>query len=234
MNKNSLRRISFLLLICAFLCVFTSCFKNDNRTAAIQKCWAFIPGTCHKEDIVSELEVLECDIYGRMLIKCNTYFFPTNQVEQLYVIGQKYDDCGIYIYEDVNYIILSYDNDIDNLKLLNDWDKPLDDSKMSYKMATVEKYWQIIKTQPTNVISEYVTNAFVEEMGISNDSIAEMLEVDIDANGKRLNMYAIGSTSRDVYAVICDDNCNIWYSKIEVDENYQESISNLKNNANWY
>ena len=104
---------------------------------------------------------------------------------------------------------------------------------MSYKASIVGKAWSIVKTQPTDVDMGLVKEKFLDRTNINTKSITDELEVDIDLEGKRLNMYVVQEEVREIYAVICDGDYNINYAKLDIDESYQKQISDLKLRSNW-
>ncbi len=86
-----------------------------------------------------EIIIVEEDNYGRTMFS----YLEKNDISSYnYLIAQKSDDNYVYFYPDYNFISSEYDyqndtgqpvfttDEINNLKVLNDWNLPLDESKM--------------------------------------------------------------------------------------------------------
>lgn len=231
MVKILLVLLCFILtvsIIFGFVAFFNTSNEKFNATIIF---FEFIPGVSSNEQPGSFYEHLQKDKYGRELVKGQVYFLPTNKVEDIYAIIQKYDDGGVYVYEDNNYFIAEYGN-IEDLKALNDWNTPLDETKMSYKKGTYESL-QVKKSNQTEIDMTLMLDKFAKKTGISKDEITYELNIDVDVKGNCLNMYVHEGDTREVYAVVCDNNYNIKYVILEVDENYPNQIAKLKKQIGW-
>ena len=78
-----------------------------------------------------------------------------------------------------------------------------------------------------------VLDKFIEQTDISKDEITFKLTCDIDSEGNCLNMYVHEGDTRKVYAVVCNNDYDIKYLVVELNENYQKQISNLKQQIGW-
>ncbi|XMB73076.1 hypothetical protein RJI07_03970 [Mycoplasmatota bacterium WC30] len=106
-----------------------------------------------------EIIVIEEDNYGRTMFS----YVESNDISSYsYLIAQKSDPDYVYFYPDYNFISSEYDywnnqdkemftdDEINELKLLNDWDLPLDESKMVHFEITT------LKEKPETAIEEEV------------------------------------------------------------------------------
>ncbi len=84
-----------------------------------------------------DAELLEEDIYGRQLIGYKTWYPYIQQNIEIYLICQKTEGEYVYYYMDDCYIVRAEESeqfsekDVLALKNSNDWDCPLDETKMS-------------------------------------------------------------------------------------------------------
>ena len=58
-----------------------------------------------------------------------------------------------------------------------------------------------------SILKKY--DKFAKKTGISKDEITYELNIDVDVKGNCLNMYVHEGDTREVYAVVCDNNYNI-------------------------
>lgn len=232
MKKISSRFLYLLLILCIICTSLLSCAQLEKQFDADIKLLEFVPGVYDYIGITESYEAITRDRYGRCLTKGQVYFLPTGKVEEIYAIMQKYDDDGVYIYEDNNYIFAEY-GDIEELKKRNDWNTPIDETKISYKKASYSIPDGVTLSNQTNINMTTVLDKFIEQTGISKDEITFELNCDIDSEGNCLNMYVHEGDTRKVYAVVCNNNYDIKYLVVELNENYQKQISNLKQQIGW-
>lgn len=232
MKKIPSRFLYLLLILCIICTSLLSCAQLKKQFDADIKLLEFVPGVYDYIGFTESYEAITRDRYGRCLTKGQVYFLPTGKVEEIYAIMQKYDDNGIYIYEDNNYIFAEY-GDIEELKKRNDWNTPIDETKISYKKASYSIPDGVTLSNQTNINMTTVLDKFIEQTGISKDEITFELNCDIDSEGNCLNMYVHEGDTRKVYAVVCNNDYDIKYLVVELNENYQKQISNLKQQIGW-
>lgn len=135
-----------LIFLAAFLALFlTSCgsqYKSYDVIAEFQVPFA------NASPRWNEVELIEEDEYGRKLYSYESVGVYTNVLYDfaessknnvpvsLYMIVQKSDNKFVYCYDSLCYSYVgSFENDntniIENLKINNDWGKPLDEKKMN-------------------------------------------------------------------------------------------------------
>lgn len=133
-----MKRIMLYLLILTFL--LSGCDAGYSRTSAgassydyalsvIQESVPYVSGMDLRLD---SIKLLETDKYGRNLF---LYEMGSSSVSVLLIV-QKTTESLVYYYEDQSYMIEKTEakdfcgDDKDTIKLWNDWDKPLDESRM--------------------------------------------------------------------------------------------------------
>lgn len=143
-NMEKVLKRTIIILLIALLLVSIYCCQSIDLTRAsnlhiegkLQIAGSFsVPGMFCEEikGMASDAKIIETDDYGRILYSYTTYNAILN-VENCTatVICQKIDDDYIYFYEDVCYIVSGIsEQTIDGLKEKNDWNKELDESKLS-------------------------------------------------------------------------------------------------------
>lgn len=135
-----MRKVTILIIIVFLVIVITGCIYDGAHPELYKmtRCNALATnGVGESEWVITE--VIEEDSYGRIL------FSYTMNVEGVYygygqiwvlAICQKFDKKLTYYYEDMCFILSDEfedfsEEDIKNLKINNDWDKPLNEEKMS-------------------------------------------------------------------------------------------------------
>ena len=83
--------------------------------------------------------ILETDDYGRILFQYEAKNRIMDHQESSIVICQTYDDDYVYMYEDKNCIMGTYESeDVEQLKMVNDWNQPLKMEKTSRRLTKVK------------------------------------------------------------------------------------------------
>ena len=206
------------------LVTFTSC-SNYTERDALTMASTYVPGFDFQEGHNIITEPIETDNQGRVL------FLIKNTVDKLMAIAiiQKSDTKYVYFYEDINYfytdtyspstseLVLSQ---IDELKINNDWGKPLAEEKMSRRKICIYITNVIDKKIPgyENFALDNIKTTMQNKFGYSNDASVEILLQDFDNDSTmffalRVNTnikeydsyYAIVSRYRDPVFLPVDD-----------------------------
>lgn len=188
------------LFLCFSAFLLTSCTeKAEFYDLAVCGSYA-VPGMfCNelKGGTVS-CDVVEKDAYGRLLFAYTTYSNLTNREETAYVVCQKYDADYVYFYEDIGYLFAAdYAHDAAHLKSRNDWDMPLDETKMSRRKNKVTVDLCIAKD--TDQRWSNTEKACAEVLGIEPAKIEPYGFVDSDANGHEITLIRCGDEQSDAY-----------------------------------
>lgn len=145
-----------LLILFAFFMVYLFTpykgYKGENEDLYTEAIYSLLGnrGYYLEGEIIddSEIVVIEEDSYGRTMFS----YFEKNEISSFsYLIAQKTEDGYVYFYPDFNFISSDYDypyendnvifstDEINTLKSLNDWNLPLNESKMvCYKITNLK------------------------------------------------------------------------------------------------
>lgn len=188
-----------------------------------------------------QIEVVECDNYGRRLFRYSMYVAGTDAYEWICVIAvsQQTKSRWVYYYEDINFIMAETFEEIDDhaveaLKVQNDWGQPLDEQKMTKRKIYGER---------DHVKQSYAN--FVETMQIPTGGDVSPRLSDFDGKGKVLYYYFIYDAdweddisvdTRSYIAVFNEDgtyDAGIWIVELEDPYGYQKQLHELKIANGW-
>ncbi|AUD63295.1 hypothetical protein BK010_06715 [Tenericutes bacterium MO-XQ] len=206
-----------------------------------------------------EIIVIEEDNYGRILYA----YYESNHVSSYsYLIAQKSDDIYVYFYPNYNFISAAYDYDkattqtifttdeINQLKTQNDWNLPLDDSKMIHFEITS------LKEKPKSKISKDTFEILLKSLAqksnyLGDDDLYRYSEYFLTDDYGR-TMYYVYGIGRDMlgegvspdsliqyfHAVIIfqsDGSYNLYHSIMELTDLqvYQSELQAFKILNNW-
>lgn len=154
-------------------------------------------------------EVLEEDVYGRILFLYTTYHCVTDQEETAVVICQSMDQDYVYFYEDICWMIGEYtEDDIAILKEQNDWEKELNVDKMSKRKDKVTfDYWiEVEDVLDTHLLMEKCN----EEIKLQESSIKSLSLVDKNAKGYELRLLTFEKDGvEDEYYILANPDYEI-------------------------
>ncbi len=151
-----------------------------------------------------EIIIIEEDDYGRIMFS----YVENNDISSYnYLIAQKLDDHYVYFYPDYNFISSEYDAQIDSeqavftpdeiydLKTVNDWNLPLDESKMIHFEITDLK--EMPKSIVSNDIFETLLNALAQKSNyLGDDTLYRYSEYFLTDDYGR-TMYYVYGVGRD-------------------------------------
>ena len=125
---------SWIVMVLVMVLLFSGCM-SESEELKMAACGSFaVPGlVCHDLKGGSfNCKVTQRDDFGRVLFLYETVNVITGNQEKAYVICQRMDSDRVYFYEDICYESLADGTaDLDQLKLVNDWGKPLNTEAMS-------------------------------------------------------------------------------------------------------
>ena len=133
------RSILLCLSLILFLFAASSCSINEEQDERerLQMCARLIPGAWPSvNDTYLEMSIIEKDEYGRVLFEFENLDEISGRILNFLVICQVDDAKGerIYYYEDMHFLMSPYTaEELTHFKQVNDWNKPLDYSKMSMR-----------------------------------------------------------------------------------------------------
>ena len=184
-----------------------------------------------------KVSIKEIDDYNRILFDLSTIDYRTQRIDAYYVICQKYDtnysgDRYVYFYEDIGYMIKSdKTDDIEVFKENNDWNMPLDETKMS-RRSIIISYDGVLMKDP--FIHENDLFASLEQIGIAKETITKCNRLDTD--GVNHEMFLIESQNDSIlttYYVIADTEHNVSIFEVDNDGITTEEYVEFKKNNGW-
>ncbi len=201
-----MNRLFLGMLLCSSIFLLTSCnVKSEFYDLAICGSYA-VPGMyCDdlKGNSVS-CDVIEKDLYGRILFKYETNSIITSQNEIAYVICQKYDSDYVYFYEDECYLFAKdFEKDSIELKEKNDWNKQLDESKMSRRENKLTFDLQIANSQ--NLSLSEIEEICASKFQVDSSDIELQGFVDCDSSGKELLLISNSNSEPKMYFVLINN-----------------------------
>lgn len=182
--KNMTRVLALLMVLALVTVSLCGCWVNTTYTGPYPElcsvAWAnlgMVYGYVPAGEIVYEpdLEVLETDSYGRVLFSYSEKEYYDSDTEGLYllIMQAKTDNEALYYPEDCYRFIVTevnaepiYDTEtIMQLKELNDWERPLDESRCDSTPIVNKKPEGKIKNGKSDAFLEGVTERYYERVG---------------------------------------------------------------------
>lgn len=210
--------------------------RYDLLTVAVHSILGACGYTWHND--APTIEVVEEDEYGRVLFR---YTDPWATGEYSLLISQKADCKHVYYYPDYNFITnasgVFADEDVYQLKALNDWNKEFDDSKMIRKEISDRKIG-------VDIDYEKVENAIIGCCAKISIKVSTFNDYTFDDYGR--TMYYLtpersehltnDDVKQDIYVIIL--SADLTYDeksiiKIEDQYNYQHSLRDFKDLNGW-
>lgn len=139
----------------------------------------------------TKLKEIETDSYGRQLIWIERGYldFEIPMEKDFYVIQQRYDKKGVYFYEDIAWCFADIEEEAFNQwKDQNDWEKPIQEDKLSNRHCHIITEGKVIKDGDTitggysNPVNMYMKSRFATE----RRKVRTYWFVDYDEKGKEL------------------------------------------------
>lgn len=175
MKKNKIRFIALVTLLIVIGSTFCGCFINSKydgpNPELCSVAWANLVdvyGYWSNGEIGGpvDVEIIETDSYGRVLFTyTEEHYYP--ETKPIYLLVMQYsDDENVFYYPEDCYIYLEapvvdrecvFDTDVINeLKLLNDWECPMDKSKCDST--------KIVREKPEGEIKNGTRDWFLEDI----------------------------------------------------------------------
>jgi len=226
--------IAFLLI--AFLFSFLSCLGAVPRHFAMISTASFAIPCDFRSDMKGvAYEILEEDDYGRVLFSLPINCFFSDVEETAIVIMQKYDNQYVYFYEDINYLTGEMsEQEISDLKQKNDWNLPMDESKMSRRKVKYSFDNYLITDSKTDYSK--IKKQWVKDFGLSNDSLIDSAISDFDDVRYELYFLAFHNqlNEKEYYFAIVDvASYETKYLKVEDITDYQNELTAFKRSCGW-
>ncbi len=175
MRKNGLRLVALILVLLMSVTAFSGCimireYKGPNPELC-SVAWANLVGIMgywSDGELTGDptLEILQTDSYGRVLFSYSEEHFYKEKKGVYLLVMQSCDgstasyypeDCYYHVFADVVDDKCIYDTEvIEALKLLNDWEKPIDASKCEST--------EIVTRKPEGKIDNAENDSYLEEI----------------------------------------------------------------------
>ena len=240
--------------ICAILVViiltlsFSSCLSDkltetNSQHILLEACVRYsVPGF-YKEDTKGppSPKVVETDDYGRILVAYEGYNKLTETDECVYVICQKYENSTVYFYEDINYEWIGKETtDIEGFKKDNDWNKEIDESKLSKRKVNINTTNQLVKnsvfsgspSSPDYRSREKLLQSLLENCSIESELI--IVREFCDWDEKDWELYICILDNGDKYFFVTDLEYNTYAAKIEDPYDTSDTVHSLKEQCGWH
>lgn len=228
MNKTC-KRIFPILVLLLFL---SSCEKEINEHE-LALCGSYsVPGMfCYDLKGGSySCNILEQDAYGRIMYEYSTTSVISNERETAVIICQKIDSDFVYYYEDICFDgSENAQQDTSALKAANDWNLPLENSKMSRRKNSIS----FDLTIETESVLDYqsVRSTVCEVLDIEHNQINELCIVDEDYSGNEL--YFLRVSQNQCYFLLTNSNYESALLKIDSVQSAYSSIAAFKWDNSW-
>lgn len=229
-------RKKYAIVLLMAIVLLTGC-KTDYRPHHLVTCGSHAVPGMYCFDLKGRsytCEELEEDSYGRVLYTYVTFNIVSEKEEKALIICQQMEGDYVYFYEDMCFLIGEYsEEDIEQLKERNDWEKTLDYDKMTKREEVISLDHCLIMRSELDYWA--VKEACCEAVGISKSQVN-----DLDlcyANEKGYKLYFLPLQTEEgleKYWVISDLEYNIYAAPIDEDLNNIESLIELKKESGWY
>ena len=224
------KRILVIVVIFIVALLF-SCKQNVTENDVLAICSSFAVPGMNISDMKGSpytVNVIEKDSYGRILFEHESINTICSSMRKVYVICQKYNENYIYYYEDICYIFDNGNVDLTLLKEQNDWNCPLEESKLSERKYGVSLDYHLINY--TVLDWNTVRESYCSSENVDDSELNDFFLLDCDPVGNEL-CYAkhIDGTN---YYVFVDTNYKISVLEDFGDDNFSVLVKFKKEN-NW-
>ena len=227
----------FLIIIVIASLLFSYCGSHvPEKFAAISTASFAVPCMFRSDMRGGGYTILEKDDYGRVLFAMTEYCILLGAQETVIVIMQKHSDQYVYFYEDICYVTEDkFDEAESSFKELNDWNLPIDESKMSRRKV---KY-----SMDNNLVLDFkedfskIRYRWSKELETPDVKIIDYTISDFD--GVEYSLYIIVTENeadeKDYYFSIVDiDSYEAKYMKIQDIGDFLDDLISFKKSSNWH
>ena len=198
-------------------------------------------------------EVIDRDDYGRVMYRFYSNYdsydlYDSHDPNRAYgsrktvfngqaiIICQKVTRNSFYYYTDVCCLMSENDFDetkVEELKNKNDWNRPLDESKMKKQKVSDGPYVKIYNV-PRETI-EKSEEKVIKELGIKSEQLIMFFEDDVDLNNKIMYCAVVvrEDSDKEYYFVIMDTDYKPAFMKFENLYEVEEPLSDFKKENGW-
>jgi len=232
---SGMRKFFSVLLIICCIAIFSSC-GNADRGLELELCGSYaVHGMFCGElrGTESRAVQMEKDRYGRELFAYTAPNLFTDEILPAYVICQKIDSRYVYYYEDICYYIGdSEENALNQLKIQNDWDMPLEEDKLSKRnnRITLDLFISLGRTVTDSDVYELAGR----ELGVSKEQMQNTRLLDLNNQKQELHMLRTGKgIAQKQYLLLLTSEGGFFWKELPAGIPEAEEIAEFKANGGW-
>lgn len=231
-----MHRLCFVIVLLIFISCLASCGAVD-QSLELAVCGSYgVPGMMCSDlkGGTFSCDIKETDSFGRILFAYETY----NQIEQqlctFLVICQHIDGNNVFYYEDICFIRNTEDMQaMESLKTENDWEKPLDYSKMATRPKTIS--FDLVLQTNTKTEIKIIKKEFCQLAGILENDITGSFLIDANSSGQTLDVFCVNRDgTMEQYLVMCDLDYQINWTKLQAHTEYEKEMILFKQENGWF
>jgi len=223
-----------------FMLMISGCLRTytHEKVEMVTQIFHAIPDSDNHDLNSLNYEVIETDKYGRRL-----FAFTTSNMSG-YCILQKTDESYAYYYDNVSFqlerkrlsvLVDEYDpEDLEELKIQNDWDKELDESKMVKKLFV--KATELVRRRESKFDRETVNELMKNALEEKNDRECFSSFCDYSQTGQELFFINYYGTYGKYLLIINADGTvdpDNGFMKIDDWDKINEMLAEIKENNGW-
>ena len=193
----------FLVLISLLLIIaLNSCSQNVDKNSLLICGTYATPGMFYSDlkGKEADIEIIEVDSYGRILFRYYSPNFISSEKNGVVIICQKVENEYIYYYEDLCYSFSVDCEDYSKIKEVNDWNNPLDVTKMTKRQTAIS--FDLFLMPPTTVDYSTVQDLCCKQFNITQEDIIKLCLDDVDIHGNTIYYCEIKTDGNILRAVM--------------------------------
>ena len=229
-----IRNGCLFLIIAMLFCL--SCCTSMDKSINFAVCGSYgVPGMmCFdlKGDSFS-CKIIETDSYNRTLFAYEAFNHIENVLKTYLVICQQATSKNVLFYEDICYISYTEETElISELKNNNDWEKPLNQSKMAERPISVSNDLVLQINTKTDLYT--IRDKFRKLQGLSNENVLDSVVIDVNEDGQLLTVIWLAEKNgTQKYLVMCDTDYLIQWTPINDGSSFEKQVVDFKHSNNW-
>lgn len=228
-----------IIVLMSFFCISCTLLTTgfiQHESNAWHICAAYAVPFMFNGDIKGNVaREVERDEYGRVLFTYTACSSLTGNYEEVAVICQKHDANYVYYYEDVCYTSPKYcDEEMEDLKVTNDWNEPLNEGKMTKRpyRTTIDGVIHIEHILEYSKVRDACAKAAMVEDEVLSDCVID--DVNYQSQQEMYYVQVTDANNEDkAYLAIIDAEYNVYLLLIENDVVSRNQIADFKEKNGW-
>lgn len=221
---------SWIVMVLVMVLLFSGCM-SESEELKMAACGSFaVPGlVCHDLKGGSfDCKVTQRDDFGRVLFLYETVNVITGNQEKAYVICQRMDSDRVYFYEDICYDSLADGTaGLDQLKLVNDWGKPLNTEAMSGRKYRIS--FDLFLMMDSETDYNELRKAVCTALDLQKQQVKSL--VILDANPAGQELYFLSVEGGESYLVLLAEDASVFW--VDTEDLSQSQIHTFKQESGW-